>query len=107
MFSKSHRFSFKKGVPKNYYQTPLFVIRYDKNTTGSFKCAVVVGKKVDKRAVVRNKIKRQTVEIIKELVAQDKNVAIVLYAKKPTLEAGLEQRKDILAKAFDIIGITK
>ncbi len=107
MFSKSHRFSFKKSVPKNYYQTPLFVIRYDKNTAESLRCAVVVGKKVDKRAVVRNKIKRQTVETIKKLVPVGTNAVIVIYAKKSILEADNEQRKDILEKAFDIIGITK
>lgn len=105
MFAKSHRFSFKKGVPRSYYQTPLFVVRYDKNLEGNLKCAVVLGKKVDKRAVARNKIKRQLLEIIRELLPLDTKATIAVYAKKPILETELSERKSDLKKALDTIGI--
>lgn len=105
MFAKSHRFSFKKGAPRSYFQTPLFVVRYDKNSTGSLKCAVVVGKKVDKRAVVRNKIKRQLLEIIRETLSVETKATIAVYAKKPIMEVALEEKKSELQKALRTIGI--
>ncbi len=105
MFAQSHRFSFKKGVPRNFYQTRLFVIRYEKNAEGIFKCAVVVGKKVDKRAVIRNKVKRQLVEILREMIVIDTKLTIAVYAKKPILEAELDERKTELKKALTTIGI--
>ncbi len=61
MFPKSYRYSFRKGLPKKTLSTTFFVIKYDNSQDDSMHCAVVVGKKVDKRAVVRNKIKRQIV----------------------------------------------
>lgn len=107
MFARSHRFSFKKGAPRNVYQTPFFVIRYDHKNEGSFECAVVVGKKVDKRAVVRNKIKRQMVVCIKELVPATTASRFVIYAKKSILETTIEAKKEELKKAFEIIKITQ
>jgi ribonuclease P protein component len=105
MFAKSHRFSFKKGAPRSYYQAPLFVLRYDKNQIGSLRCAVVVGKKVDKRAVVRNKIKRQVLELIRELLSVDTKATIAVYAKKPILEAEIDERRSELKKALGTTGI--
>jgi ribonuclease P protein component len=105
MFAKSHRFSFKKGAPRRIYQTPLFVIRYDKNNDKKLHCAVVVGKKVDKRAVVRNTIKRQLNITIKELLSLDTEYNIVIFAKKLILSASKEERYEELKKSFKSINI--
>lgn len=104
MFAKSHRFSFKKGIPKRIYQTPMLVIRYDKNEQSRFECAVVVGKKVDKRAVVRNKIKRQLVSIIKEILG-DEPYTIIVYAKKHIYDTSFETKRDELIQSFKAIKI--
>ncbi len=106
MLNKAHRFSFKKGAPRRIFSTPLFVLRYDQTDNGGLHCAVVVGKKVDKRAVIRNKIKRQLIEIIQSLVSKDINYEIVLFAKK---QIGAVEKEEIykeLDKAFKQLKIT-
>lgn len=105
MFAKSNRFSFRRGAPRKVYQTPYFVICYEKINEKQIKCAVVVGKKVDKRAVVRNKIKRQIIKNIKELVPMNNSHMIVIYAKKSVLEIDNELAKEILNNAFKILKI--
>jgi ribonuclease P protein component len=68
-------------------------------------CAVVVGKKVDKRAVVRNKVKRQLLEIIRSILSEDTKATVAVYAKKPILETETDQRKNELKKALETIRI--
>lgn len=100
MLPKSHRFSFKKGAPKRIYPTSLFVIRYDNKEEKGLKVAVVVGKKVDKKAVIRNKVKRQLIKILKELVPLDTNFEIVVFAKKGILDNQNEEITQHLKNAL-------
>jgi len=106
MFAKSNRFSFRRGAPKKVFQTQYFVICYDKINEKELKCAVVVGKKVDKRAVERNKIKRQIIKNIKELVPLNNSHKIVIYVKKSVLEIENATAKEILNNAFKTLKIT-
>lgn len=85
MLRRSHRFSFQRGLPRHIFNTLEFVLRYEQNS-GSLKCAVVVGKKVDKRAVMRNNIKRKLVAIVQEVLPVETSYNIVIYAKRPILE---------------------
>ncbi|HMS22228.1 MAG TPA: ribonuclease P protein component [Candidatus Levybacteria bacterium] len=62
MFKKIQRFSFKSGAPKQKIITPSFVFRYQKSETPTY--AVIAGKKVSKKAVLRNKGKRMVREAI-------------------------------------------
>lgn len=104
MLGRSHRFSFKRGAPKRIYQTPLFVIRYEQNDD-KLHCAVVVGKKVDKRAVVRNRIKRQFNETLRELLSLELKYDLVFFVKKQILESEAENTKNMLTKALKEINI--
>lgn len=105
MFAKSHRFSFKKGAPRRIYSTPLFVVRYDDNEKNGLHAAVVVGKKVDKKAVGRNRIKRQLAMTIEGLIPKDTNVDIVLFAKKQIETVEKEKIREELLKVFKQIKI--
>jgi ribonuclease P protein component len=105
MFDKKHRYSFKKGIPKHIFTLPWYVVRFGKSEDRLLHCSVVVGKKVDKRAVVRNKIKRQQLSIIKELVPEDAPFSLVIYARKPILEIDREKAKKELLNAFRKINI--
>lgn len=100
MLPKRHRFSFKKGAPNKLHSTRLFVIRYNKLNSSGLHAAVIVGKKVDKRATVRNKLKRRIVESIKELLPMSLNVDLVIFAKKPILEVSKEELLEEFKKAF-------
>ncbi len=90
MFPKSYRYSFRKGLPKKTLSTTFFVIKYDNSQDDSMHCAVVVGKKVDKRAVVRNKIKRQTVVLLKRML-NNANINVVVIVKK-SIQDKLQQQ---------------
>ena len=100
MFQRRNRFSFKKGVPRKIFQIPLFVLRYEYNNENVFHCAVVVGKKVDKKAVVRNKLKRQLVLSIKNILSSNNNISLVVYARKGLLNANKDEIDIELSKAF-------
>lgn len=97
MFGKKNRFSFKSGVPKNSFQTPFFVIKYDRQAETGPLLAIVISKKIDKRATVRNRIKRFIANQLEEMEL-DANLRLVLYAKK---SANLENL-DILKKELII-----
>src|SRR3990167_10762135 len=98
MFTKSSRFSFKRALPKNVFHSPSFNLRYEKNE-GVLKVAVVVSKKVDKRATVRNKIKRQILENVRHKINQDVPFNLVFYAKTASadnLEKEIDEAKNNL-----------
>jgi len=80
-------------------------MRYDRNSEAGLRCGVVVGKKVDKRAVVRNRFKRQLVAFVKELLGQDKKYNLVIIAKKQIKDVEHDQVKEELKKAFLTIHI--
>lgn len=50
----------------------------------TFRCAVVISKKVMKRRVDRNRQKRRILHAIKTFVPQDKSIALVVWVKKDT-----------------------
>lgn len=104
MLGKSHRFSFKKGAPRRIYSTPLFVIRYD-SSRDQLHLAVVVGKKVDKRAVYRNKIKRQVNAMLREILSTEFKYDIVFFIKKQIADTESSQVKEELKKALKVIKI--
>jgi ribonuclease P protein component len=106
MFDRSHRFSFKKGAPKRIFATPLFVIRFDTNND-KLHSSVVVGKKVDKRAVVRNRIKRQINAILKEVLSTELKFDIVFFIKKQINEAETDNIKETIFKSLKEIHILK
>ncbi len=85
MFSRKNRFSFKKKLPKNIFNSQSFTLRYDKNDEG-LKVGVVVSKKVDKRAVVRNKIKRKILVVVASLIKVNEPFNLVFYVKKYAVE---------------------
>lgn len=106
MFSKSHRFSFKKGAPRSIFQTSFYSIRYAVKRENGLECAVVIGKKVDKRATVRNRYKRLTTEVVKDLISLDTPYKIVLFVKKPILGLEVSAIREDIKKGFESIGIT-
>lgn len=90
MFARENRYSFKRGIPKNVYRAPFFVLRFQKNND-TLHCAVITGKKIDKRAVVRNRLRRQFTQNLKNEIG-DKTVSydLVFYLRKDIL--GLENK---------------
>ncbi len=62
------------------------------------KVAFVVSKKIDKRATVRNKIKRKMREAYKNLIIENpeyqKWISLIFLAKKPCIDANFQKIKE-------------
>lgn len=60
MLKKTYRLDARFRLPHPMvYQTPFFTLRLTKNNLTYNRYGFVVSKKVDKRAVIRNRVKRQ------------------------------------------------
>lgn len=87
MFPKKNRYSFKGGLPKKIISFPSFSVRYGRNDLGRLQVAVVVSKKVDNRATVRNKIKRRILDSIQKNISLAEPFSLVFYVKKRALNS--------------------
>lgn len=86
MVSRKNRFNFRDKLPRQTFNSESFSARYGKNEQG-LKIAVVVSKKIDKRAVVRNKLRRRILEIARKYLDLDTQISVVFYAKKQAMTA--------------------
>jgi ribonuclease P protein component len=79
MIHRTHRFHGRSSLRYVYQRgktlrTPLYSLRFVPNTRRSeYRVAVVVSRKVNKSAVVRNRIRRRIYEIVRE---QDKSIVL-------------------------------
>lgn len=100
MLKKSERYSFKEGLPRQTFKTPLFTVRYQKNEKGRSRAAVVVSKKVSPLATTRNRVRRIVSGLLKEKFTRNESGSdLVLYVKKEILHV----EKSQIEKDLDII----
>lgn len=104
MIPKSERYSFKKGIPKQVSHSPLFTLRFENGNVDKLMLGVVVGKKVDKLAVIRNTVKRKFTNIVYNYL-KDKNIkgSFVFYLKPDCRFAEDIKIIDSVKKTIDTI----
>ena len=79
----------------SYFGVKEFYIKFSKNDLDYSKISVVVPIKIDKRAVVRNRIKRQISEILRLMYKNIKpGFNIVFFCKNPILNSKQKEIKD-------------
>lgn len=90
MISSLHRFHGTKSLNYTYrngrsVRTKYFVAKYSPNPRRQdYRAAVVVSKKVDKRATVRNRIRRRIYELVRmELADKLKNTDLIITVIDP------------------------
>jgi ribonuclease P protein component len=99
MFKKQDRFSFRSGVPKEKLVTPLFILKFQKSTDPKY--AVVVGKRVSKKAVQRNKAKRLFTQALQEILKEKtNNNDLVFFLRLPYTEY---QKSAIISELENLI----
>lgn len=85
MIGRSNRFHGHSSVTRvrgPTAQCELFSVRAAQKASGDFRLAVVVSKKIDKRAVVRNRIRRRLFESIRKLgVLNGMPVDVVIFVR--------------------------
>ena len=81
-------------------------LKYIANNLPDNRITVVVGTKVSKKAVDRNRVKRQYREIIRLLLPELKTgYDMVLLISKPALELEYEQKRQRLTQVFKKAGL--
>lgn len=87
MFAK--KFRLPSNQPTSLFQvvhTPLFVLKYNPNKEGSNRYGFIASKKVDKRAVYRNKAKRHIRGLLEEMNTTLRQGHDFLFVLKPLLK---------------------
>ena len=80
---------------------PICGVKWKKNNKEIARFAVVAGIKVSKKAVDRNRIKRQYREIIKEVLEDmEKGVDVVLLTSSKALELPYQEKREQLHKVL-------
>lgn len=113
MLKKDNRLSGNKQIKEVFEkgkmrQSPLFGVLYikDKNpaVAGQVKFGIVVSKKISKKAVERNRIRRKIYEEVGEILPKVKEgLRVVFLVKKTILEASDEEIKKEVKKGLEKI----
>ncbi len=86
----------------------LFTLRFWENGESLSKFAFIISKKIDKKAVIRNKIKRSLARVLKEILIGIKpGYNFVFIVKKEILEKSQEEIEKSLKETFKINNLLK
>lgn len=95
---------FKEG--KGFKEDPL-ILKVKKNKSKKLRFGFVVSRKVSKKAVVRNKIKRRLREVIKERIKKiNGNFDIIIITLPAAEKKGFQEFRTIIEKLFKEADIT-
>ncbi len=103
MLSRKHRLSKQKDFDRVYKSgkqcaAPHLILKGVRNDADFSRFAIIISKKIAKKAVDRNRVKRQISEIIRQRLAKIKTgFDLVIIVKKDVLD----QSSDVLAKELD------
>lgn len=102
MLKRKYRLSAKTRVEKSRsLENPFFTLRIAENNLSYNRFRFVVSKKVDKRAVVRNKIRRKFNECIRSLWEEIKTgFDLIFYIKKSISEEEEKNLSMIIKETF-------
>lgn len=93
MLKKKYRLGSKAKVKfKSFLSTPFFLLKISENNLANNRYRFIVSKKVDKRAVIRNKIKRMLSLCIEDIFEETKTGYDMLFLAKKEL-SGIQQDK--------------
>ncbi len=109
MISKNHRFHGQAGLQSLFkrgqaFRTDLFVLRHLANRRESgFRLAIVVSKKVDKRAVIRNRIRRRLYELFRNRLSKAgfKADLAVIVLKNDLAETPFSELQKLFEPVFE------
>ncbi|HEX7042514.1 MAG TPA: ribonuclease P protein component [Patescibacteria group bacterium] len=97
MLAKEYRLpstiSFKSS---KIFHSPLFTIKVIRNNLKNSRFGFIAGKKLDKRAVVRNKTKRKVRDIIEKEYLGVKNLDLLFLLKTPSINSQREEIRNVL-----------
>jgi ribonuclease P protein component len=111
MLEKKYRITkntdFKRIYQKGkFFSNDYFLIKYHPNRFSETRFAFVINKKISKKAVVRNKIKRQIREIVRNNLKQFKSgLDIIIVIKKDLSQVPFSQIEKNLLQVCQKAGL--
>ncbi len=108
MLNKRNRISDKKIIQNlfdkgNLYRDKYFVFKYINSDSKDSQFAVIVSKKISKKAVKRNKIRRQIFEAIRLNIDMANNVTAIVISKARIQDAKYQEINDSIVQFFNQI----
>ena len=102
MLKKDYRLKvLKKNNGAKTISTFFFTLRFWENGESLSKFAFIISKKIDKRAVTRNKIKRSITRVLEELLSEIKpGYSFIFIPKREILEKSQTELEDSIKEAF-------
>lgn len=85
------------------FTTPFFRVLFQENEVDYNRFGFVVSKSIDKRAVVRNRLKRVLRAICQEFVQTQNHKDILFIVKKNFTEEPTEKIKELISEKFKAI----
>lgn len=102
MLKKENRLSSIGARAKSRISTPLFSLCFSNNNQDLSRFSFVISKKIDKRAVVRNKAKRKVRSIVEQMLDKiGTGKDFVFYLKKDVVNTTREDVRVELNKIFE------
>lgn len=90
---------------KTLYYSSFFTILFTKNSLDHYRYAISINKKIEKKAVNRNKIKRQIRAILKENKYTNFPCDLLIFPKKNFLDVKFIDKKQDLLKLIGKISL--
>lgn len=102
MLKKKHRLPvLKKGIKAKTVSTDFFLIKISKNNLPDSRFGFSVSKAIDKRAVVRNKIKRSLGSITQDLLSSiEKGYDFLFIVKKGAKDESKRKLMEVFQKTL-------
>ncbi len=102
MLKKIFRLSrVKRSVGEKTIDSPLFKLRFSENGENVPKFAFIISKKIDKSAVIRNKVKRRLASEIEKILKDIKpGYNFVFIVKKEILDRKTNDLENIIKNLF-------
>lgn len=101
MLKKKNRLSSIGIKTKSRISTPLFGLSFSNNGQDLSRFSFIISKKIDKRAVVRNKAKRKIRSVIEEMLDRiDTGKDFVFYLKKDVVDTKKDDVRAEINKIF-------
>ena len=109
MLDKIHRLPSNTQLKNSrFYKTPLFAVKIAKNDQLGSRFAFLVRKKVDKRAVVRNRIRRVFRSCVEEMLGEiASGHDMLFFLERGIMEKRREELLEELKKFFEERGFIK
>lgn len=109
MLKKDYRLKvLKKNNGAKTISTFFFTLRFWENGESLSKFAFIISKKINKKAVIRNKIKRSLARVLKEILTEIKpGYSFVFIVKKEILEKSQKEIEKNLKETFKINNLLK